>query len=76
MEVLGRFWEGWKKFGLFIGNLVGRIFLTIFYFTIVVPFALPQTLFGDRLDVKNFAKPTWLARKTTDLTLDDARRLS
>ncbi|MCA9922587.1 MAG: hypothetical protein KC419_14620 [Anaerolineales bacterium] len=76
MEALRKFWEGWKKFGQFMGDLIGRLVLTIFYFTILLPFGILVTLFSDRLDLKSFSTPKWLERKTTDLTMDDARRLS
>lgn len=74
-ETLSKIWTTWKKFGHFMGDLVARVVLTVFYFTIFLPFGLIVTLFSDRLDVKNM-KPEWLKRQTTDLTLDDARRLS
>lgn len=76
MEALRKFWEVWKKIGHFMGDLIGRVVLTLFYFTILLPFGLIVTLFSDRLDMKSFSTPTWLERKTTDLTMDDARRLS
>jgi len=74
-EALSKFWAAWKKFGYFIGDLVARVVLTIFYFTVFAPFALIITLFGDRLDIKN-PKVAWLERQTKDLTMDDARRLA
>ncbi|MCP5101638.1 MAG: hypothetical protein GY943_39340 [Chloroflexi bacterium] len=76
MNALRKFWEGWKKFGQFMGDFIGRLVLTIFYFTILMPFGLIVTLFQDRLDTKSFSKPTWTDRKTNDLTMEDARRLS
>lgn len=76
MEFLKQVWEGWKKVVLFVGDIIGRTILTLFYFTVFVPFGGLQTLFGDRLDTKNKDRiPTWSERKTTDLTLEDARRL-
>jgi len=69
-------WELWKRFGQFIGDIVGRIVLTIFYFTIFLPFGLGMRLFGDPLAIKESLPAHWWDRKTTDRTLDDARRLS
>ncbi|MFQ5420664.1 MAG: hypothetical protein ACE5FD_19585 [Anaerolineae bacterium] len=75
MEFLKRFWEAWKKFGHLMGDIIGRLVLTIFYFTIFLPFGLLVRLFGDRLDLKE--KPAiWHNRETTDLTLNDARKLT
>ena len=75
MEILRKFWEGWKRFGHFMGDLVGRVVLSIFYFTVFSPFGLGTRLFGDPLAIKPTEKqPQWLERKTKDLTLEDARR--
>ena len=75
MEILKKAWQAWKRVGQFIGDMVGRVFLTIFYFTLFVPFGLGVRFFGDPLALRpnNIAK--WIERKTRDLTLDDTRRL-
>lgn len=69
-----RLWQAWKKFGQILGDLIGRILLTIFYFTVFMPFGLGMKLFGDRLDIKSRTAPKWTGRKTYDLALKDARR--
>jgi len=74
MEILKKFWSGWMRFGHFMGDIVGRVVLTIFYFTIMLPFSLIVTLFSDPLDMKKDKAPAWHARTTGDRTLDDARR--
>jgi len=76
----------WKRVGQAIGDLLARIVLTLFYFTIFVPFGLGVSIFGDPLGLRqneneneddNDNEATlWLERTTIDLTLDDARRLS
>lgn len=76
METLKKIWAGWTKVVMFIGTVLAWLILTIFYFTIFVPFGALQTLLGDRLDTKNKGRnPSWSDRTTTDLTLEDARRL-
>ena len=76
MEFLKKVWAGWTKVAMFIGTVIAWIILTAFYFTVFVPFGALQALLGDRLDTKNKGQnPTWLGRATTDLTLDDVRRL-
>lgn len=75
MEVLRKIWHGWKKFGQFIGDMLGRVVLTIFYFTLFVPFALIARFTTDPMALRAVGQPKWLERKTTDLTLDDSRRL-
>ena len=67
-------WKYWKKFGEFMGNVVGRVFLTILYLTIVVPFGIPARLglFGDLLDMSNKVVPAWKERKSPEKTIEAA----
>lgn len=75
METLRKVWEPWKRFGRLIGDIFGRIALTLFYFTIFVPFGLRVRLLSDPLGTKHRnGSSLWLGRRTTDLTLRDARR--
>jgi len=71
MEALKKFWEKWKAFGQFLGNLLARVVLTIFYFTVFVPFGLGVRLFGDPLGIKTQATKYWQERTTEDQTLED-----
>lgn len=75
METLRKIWHGWKRFGQIIGDFLGRFVLTIFYFTLFVPFALIVRFFMDPLALRKTGRSEWLERKTQDLTLDDSRRL-
>lgn len=75
MESLRKIWHAWKRFGQFLGDLLGRTVLTIFYFTLFVPFALIVRLFMDPLALRPRSAAKWLERKTQDLTLEDSRRL-
>ena len=75
MEALRKIWEGWKRFGQFMGDFIGRLVLTIFYFTLFVPFGLGVRLFGDPLALRQRGPGKWLERTTHDLNLDDSRRL-
>jgi hypothetical protein len=76
MENLRKIWEIWKKVGQFIGDFIARIVLTIFYFTLFLPFGLGVRLLGDPLSIHTDKKHLrWLDRKTHNLTMDDARRL-
>jgi hypothetical protein len=73
MNVLKQLWKKWQAFGKVIGNLVGRVVMTVFYFTIAAPFGLALRLFSDPLKMKP-AKPQWELRETEQPTLEDARR--
>lgn len=73
--ILKRIWATWKRVGQFIGDLIARVVLSLFYFTLFVPFAVVIRLFGDPLDVRVRTNPPWwLERTTRNLALDDARR--
>lgn len=73
MDTLRTIWKYWRRVGQFIGDWVGRIVLTIFYFTIFIPFALIVRFFQDPLAVKQ-APLQWVERTTRDLTMKDAGR--
>jgi len=75
METLRKVWQAWKRIGQFIGDQVGRLVLTIFYFTLFMPFALGVRLFGDPMEIGPKVRAKCLERTTHDLTLDDSRRL-
>jgi hypothetical protein len=76
MTVLKKFWEGWKRVGTFIGDFIGRLVLTLFYFTLVLPFGLVMRLVRDPLTLKKSDPPSWQVREKDEASLDAARRLS
>ena len=76
MDALRRFWEAWKRVAQVIGDAIARIVLTLFYFTLFMPFGLAMRLLGDPLAIKPQNRARWRERVTHDLTIKDARRLS
>lgn len=72
---LTRLWHAWKRFGQILGDLIARIVLTVFYFTIFLPFGLGVRLFADPLDIQRKGA-AWKMRTTQVRTLKDARRLA
>jgi hypothetical protein len=76
MQVLDNIWQLWKRFGQLIGDLIARVVLTLFYFTIFTPFGLGVHFFADPLDTKRSGNSKWTRRTTSDRELHDARRLS
>ena len=74
MGTLRKVWEVWKRVGQLIGDFIGRVILTVFYFTIFMPFGLGVRLLSDPLQLKRASSSFWLSRGKTDLTLEDARR--
>lgn len=75
METLRKVWQAWKRFGQFMGDLIGRLVLTVFYFTLFMPFGLGVRLWGDPLAIRPLSHAKWLERSTHDVTLENSRRL-
>ena len=76
MNILRRIWGFWQHIGQAIGDFIGRLVLTLFYFTLFMPFGLGVRLWGDPLDIKSRYQVGWLRRSTRDLNINDVRRLS
>jgi hypothetical protein len=74
MMVLKKVWEAWKAFGHFLGNLLARVMLSIFYFTVFVPFGLGVRWWSDPLQVKIRPDSLWRPRSTGDQTLTEVER--
>jgi len=75
MEKLHLIWNAWKRFGEFIGEWVARIVLTIFYFTIFLPFGLVSRLWRDPLDCRDISEVSWTERPALNNSLEKARKL-
>jgi hypothetical protein len=72
---LGAVWNAWKAFGKFMGDIVGRIFLMLFYLTVALPFGIGARLLSDPLDVKDKdKKPEWIKRESLEATMEVAQR--
>ena len=76
MTILRKFWEGWKRVGGFIGDVLGRLILTLFYFTLVLPFGLLMRILRDPLSLRSGGSPIWRVREPDEPTIEAARRLS
>jgi hypothetical protein len=57
-----------------MGNVVARVALTIFYFTVFVPFGLGTRLFSDQLGIKAVPASLWQKRETPVETMSTAQR--
>jgi hypothetical protein len=68
------FWHGWKAFGQFLGDWLARVVLTIFYFSVLIPFGVGVRLFGDPLHIKSIPDELWRSRQTGDQTLEETMR--
>jgi hypothetical protein len=76
MEILRKLWQAWKRFGQFLGDILARVVLTLFYFTLFLPFGLGVTLFSDPLQTRKGVSRTWLPREGQDVepSLEEAGR--
>ena len=66
MAFLRKLWRVWLRFGQFLGDILARIVLTVFYFTLFVPFGLGVTLLSDPLHIRRESAQTWLSRGKED----------
>jgi hypothetical protein len=73
MGLLAKLWQAWKRFGQFLGNVLARVVLTLFYFTLFVPYAVGVTWLSDPLRIRR-PKPVWLARQADAPSIEGARR--
>lgn len=67
-------WKKWRGFGRAMGDVAARILMTVFYFTVTLPFGIGVRLFADPLRLKS-TEARWLARENKQATIEDARRL-
>ena len=75
MNLLRTLWQAWKRFGQFLGDVLARVVLTIFYFTVFAPFGLGVALWSDPLCIRGSGDSRlWLPRQTGDQSIDEARR--
>ena len=71
LHVLRRVWHRWQIIAQTNGDLIARLTVMIFYYSIFAVFAIGARLFADPLGLK---RPiSWLDRKPVGATLDDAR---
>ena len=59
-------WSRWREMSQKAANVQARILLTIFYFTMMLPFGIVFGLFTDPLRIKNRPSGSyWVERKPT-----------
>ena len=73
--LLMKLWQSWGNFSKRMGNFQGRIFLSLFFFVVVSPFALAVKMFSDPLRLRNRGNEShWLTKMTTEIDLEQFRR--
>lgn len=72
---LRTFWEAWKRFARRIGDVQARVLLTVFYYLILMPFALVLRWRSDPLAIKPGTPKGWRTRsESAETPLEQARR--
>jgi hypothetical protein len=69
-----RAWAIWKRIGQVIGDVIARVAMTVFFFTIMVPFAIVTRRQHDPLALKETAAGHWLPAAGQPAGLEAARR--
>lgn len=70
-----KLWAKWTLFALRMGSFQGRLFLAVFFFLFVFPFALITKIFSDPLRIKGRGlKSHWVERIESKLNLESFRR--
>ena len=67
-------WQGWIQFGHWLGNIMSWVWMPLFYFIMVLPFAVGVRLFSDPLHRrKGTAQTFWLPKRLPKLDMHWAR---
>ena len=70
MKTLNKLWQAWKRLGQWMGTLLATVVLTIFYFTLFLPYAVGMTWLSDPLHIRH-PKPVWAAREADATSADE-----
>lgn len=67
----------WDRFNIIVGiygDIQGRVIVTLFYFTILVPFGIGARLFNNALRLRSTDTAQWLERPPVENGLVEASR--
>lgn len=75
-SLLSNIWRGWKRIGQALGDVIARVVLTAFYFTVFVPFGLGVRIFSGEGDAgRSNRSRLWEKRIQQEDNLEKAKRL-
>ncbi|MEX0788016.1 MAG: hypothetical protein WD906_06750 [Anaerolineales bacterium] len=74
-KMLAGLWQAWKRIGRAIGDLIGRLVLTVFYFTIFAPFGLGMRVLRRGDSQASAGSGHWIRREAGFDDLTRAKRL-
>jgi len=74
-SLVKRLWQSWANFSRRMGSFHSRIVLSLFFFTVVTPFATAVRVLSDPLRIRHRTEVThWVPRTETDVDLERFRR--
>lgn len=74
-EILSLMWNRLGIISSIVGEVVGSIIATVFYFTILAPFGLISRLSTDPMNLKSTTNdPHWLERPAVPAEIEAAKR--
>ena len=72
-NLLQRLWRAWQDYFSVVGSFQSRIFLSLFFFIVVTPFALPAKAFSEPLRLKHRRHQShWLPRTASKVDLEQS----
>ena len=71
--ILHTAWERWQIIAKANGDYVARFITNLFFFTILVPFAIIAKTFTDPLGLRQTIASRWKTRKPVGVSIDEAR---
>lgn len=76
MALVKKLWRAWNEIGRDIADFQSRLLLTLFYFTVILPFGVLARFFDQSLDLhpKESRTSSWVRRETAPHDLQAARR--
>ncbi|MBI3380297.1 hypothetical protein HY029_06105 [Candidatus Gottesmanbacteria bacterium] len=73
MQIIKSIWQKWKKIAHRIAVFQAQVILSIFYFTILLPFGIIFTFTKDKLGFKTLPVSTWSLKNTHNDTLEELK---
>ena len=74
-RILKLIWRYWKKFGLFLGHVIGTIISILLYIFFITPFAVVIKITTDYFNIKSKRESNWTPKVIKNTNLQDMRKL-
>lgn len=76
MYILKTIWSKWKTIAHHIGIFQSRLILSVFYFSLLMPWGIIFSLFKDELKMKNKKLSTWKTKDKQSATVEELKEQS